>query len=141
MPQIITAPISESSWQIELEGAPYYFDEASELEWEFESQEYAVGTAGGATHSQRVGGKKKKPLTIGKMLQDGDQPLIDWCKNENAEERTLDLVCYDTLGNILYTNRLMGVRPVSTSFAKIDLNGTNLTRLEIELSWQEYERV
>lgn len=140
MPQIITAPISESSWQVELEGASYYFTEATEREWEFKTEDYAIGLAGGETKSMRVGGIKKKPITLKKPLQPGDQPLIDWANDKNAPERTLDLVCYDTLGNILYTDRLIGVRPVSISFGKIDLNGTNLTELELELSWQEYQR-
>jgi hypothetical protein len=141
MPAQINVPISESGAQIELEGAPFYFTEADDIEWEFKTEDYAIGIAGGETRSQRVGGLKKKPIKLSKPLQAGDEPIIAWCKDVNAEERTLDIVRFDAQGTRLYTDRLIGVRPTSLKMGKVDLNGSNLTMLEIELSWLEHERV
>ena len=141
MPQIITSPISESNWQVEMQGSTSYFTSKKGGGWEFKTDEYANGLAGGEINVRRVGGKKKKNITLSKPRQTVDQSMIDWCANKNAEKRTLDLVCYDDLGNILFTERYTGALPVSLDLGEIDLNGTNLTELEIELSWEEVQFV
>ena len=140
MPTRITTPLSESGARIEL---PFtnLFAKCSAVEWEFESVKYPTGWQGGETLDMRVGGKKKKNLTISKPQQVTDNDIIDWCNDPYAPEHTMDIVRFDHMGAQLYTDRLIGVRPISIKFGQVDADGKDLAELEIELSWQEWQRV
>lgn len=135
----ITNPRSVAEAQIELEGITYPFTKASPIEFEFEEAKYSDGSSGGRKRSKRVGGIVYSNITLEKPRQvPEDDDLIAWARDVCAEARSVDITWFDPCRDApLKTYTLLECRPVSGSLGEIDLSGSDVSMLTLELSFND----
>lgn len=138
MPQI-TNPRAVTEATVELEGVSYNFTKASAINWEFEETKYAVGLAGGRKRSKRVGGKNYQNITLEKPRQvPEDNALIEWAGDTCAEPRAIDITWHDSCPDRpLQTYTLVDALPVNVDLGEVDLEGSDIAMLVIELSYND----
>lgn len=139
MPQQIVDPRAVTEAQIELEGVPYNFTKASPVSWSYEEVKYPDGSAGGRKRSKRVGGKSYENITLEKPRQvPEDNDIIAWASDPCAEPRAVDITWFRSCPDFpLGTYTLVDCQVVNIELGEVDLDGSDISMLTIELSYND----
>lgn len=138
MPNILN-PRAVTEAQIEMEGIPYFFTKATPVSWTFEEVKYPDGNAGGRKRSKRVGGKSYENITLEKPRQvPEDNSLIEWASDPCAEPRSVDITWFKSCPDFpLQTYTLVDCQVVQIELGEIDLDGSDISMLTLELSFND----